>query len=340
MKKSQKMIFFIFKKILKIKILYKIKYLPMTDRKNAKKRQNFFCEKCLFECSKQSEFDRHLLTRKHKILTDTYQKTPKNALSEYVCECGKLYKHKQSLFNHRKRCLFLIQLDNNLDTSKNNITSKEINNLLNENKDIKALLIQQQEQLLEQQKQLGEILPKIGNNTINNTYNNTVNQEFNINIFLNEKCKDAINMDDFINKIELNLKNLDLTKNGGLNRGIANIFIENMNKLSIYERPLHCTDNKKEILYIKDNNNWNKDNNKSKLKDALKNLNKNHFKLVKEWLDSNPDFKEKEDKQYYFAKIIKECGCDIDCINDKELKKICNSTSIPFINNLDESNVE
>jgi hypothetical protein len=316
----------------------------MTYQKNAKKRQNFFCEKCNFECSKQSEFDRHLLTRKHKILTDTYQKTPKNATSDFICDCGKIYKHKQSLYNHKKKCFAVNNFENmeelRNDISSNNITSDEINKLLIENKDIKDLLVKQQEQLLEQQKQLGEILPKIGNNTINNTYNNTVNQEVNINIFLNEKCKDAININDFINKIELNLKNLDLTKNGGNNRGIANIFIENMNKLSIYERPLHCTDNKKETLYIRDNNIWNKDNNKNKLKDALKNLNKNHFKLVKEWMDNNPDFKEKEEKQDYFAKIIKECGCELDTINDKDIKKICNSAILTSNNNLDENIID
>lgn len=311
----------------------------MTYQKNAKNAKNFICQKCAFECIKKSDFDRHLMTRKHQILTNTYQKTPKNAAAEFICDCGKIYKHKQSLYNHRKKCDFLnnsIIFDNN-DFS-DNITNDEINKLLNENKDIKTLLLKQQEQLIEQQKQLNEMLPKIGNSTVNNTINNnTVNQKFNINIFLNEKCKDALNIDEFINKIELNLKNLDLSTTGGLGKGIANIFIENMNKLSIYERPLHCTDNKKDILYIKDNNNWETDNNKTKLKEALRNLNKNHFKLVKEWLDNNPDFKEKEDKQEHFAKIIKECSADLENISEKELKKICISGYLSCIqNNLDE----
>jgi hypothetical protein len=317
----------------------------MTYQKNAKKRQIFFCEKCNFECCKKSEYDRHLLTRKHKILTDTYQKTPKNAAAEFICECGKIYKHKQSLFTHKKKCYQVIEIEKKKnspdDNSYNNFSHDEINKIIDENKDIKTLLLQQQEQLLEQQRQIGEILPKLGN-TINNTINNnTVNQKININIFLNEKCKDALNIDDFISNIELNLKTLDLTKSGGFNRNVANIFIENMNKLSIYERPLHCTDNKNETLYIKDNNNWNKDDNKNKLRDALKNLNKNHFKLVKEWLDSNPDFKEKDEKQNYFAKMIKECGGDIESLNDREIKKICNSTLISCISsNLDENNTD
>tara|TARA_Y100000992_G_scaffold128613_1_gene84669 strand:+ start:41377 stop:42336 length:960 start_codon:yes stop_codon:yes gene_type:complete len=315
----------------------------MTYQKNAKKRQNFFCEKCNFECIKQSEFDRHILTRKHKILTDTYQKTPKNAAAEFICECGKVYKHKQSLYNHKKKCDYsnkeiIFSNDCYSNDFSDNITNDEINKILNENADIKSLLLKQQEQLMEQQKQLNEMLPKIGNSTVNNTINNnTVNQKFNINIFLNEKCKDALNIDEFINKIEMNLKTLDLSTTGGLGKGIANIFIENMNKLSIYERPLHCTDNKKDILYIKDNNNWETDNNKTKLKEALRNLNKNHFKLVKEWIDNNPDFKEKEHKQEHFAKIIKECSTDLENISEKELKKICISGYLSCIqNNLDE----
>jgi len=312
----------------------------MADRKTPKNPTFFFCEKCLFKCSKKSDFDRHLATLKHKsaFLADPIPQ--KNAASNFMCECGKIYKHKQSLFKHHKKCIF-INLEtknerNNPDLS-NNISNHEINKIIiNENKDIKSLLLKQHEQLLEQQKKLEQILPKLNNNTINNTYNNTLNQNFNINIFLNEKCKDALNMNEFIEKIDINFKKLDLTKNGEFKREITNIFIENMNKLSIYERPLHCTDNKKETLYIKDNNNWNKDNDKLKLRDILKNLNKNHFKLVKEWLNNNPDFKEKEEKQNYFAKMIKECGGNIDYINEKEIKKICNSTLInPFDDSLD-----
>ena len=152
--------------------------------------------------------------------------------------------------------------------------------LITENNDIKNLLVNQQRQLLEQQKQigiqqkqLGDMVPKIGNNITNNNTAN-IKQKFNINIFLNEQCKDAINMNDFIKQIQLTLDNLDFTKNNGLTEGLSNIFIENMNKLSLYERPLHCTDNKRETLYIKDNDSWEKDKNKNKIKEAIKSLKK------------------------------------------------------------------
>ena len=117
--------------------------------------------------------------------------------------------------------------------------------------------------LIKQQDQIGELIPKVGNNNTN------IKQRFNVNIFLNEQCKDAINMHDFIKQIEVSLDNLLTTRDKGLSEGISNVFIENMNKLSLYERPLHCTDLKRETLYIKDNNVWEKDGDKSRIKSSI-----------------------------------------------------------------------
>ena len=221
-----------------------------------------------------------------------------------------------------------------LNEESNIVTQDTIVKLITENNDIKNLLITQQKQLIEQQKQLGEqqkqlfqMVPKMGNNITNNNTAN-IKQKFNINIFLNEQCKDAINMNDFIKQIQLTLDNLDFTKQKGLCEGLSNIFIENMNKLSLYERPVHCTDTKRETLYIKEEDGWEKDKNKSKIKDAIKSLNKTHFKLIKEWMDENPDFKENESKQDYFARILKECGANLDNISDKVVKKICNNSHL------------
>lgn len=333
----------------------------MTYEKSAKNIKFFECIKCDFIAYKKGDYTRHLQTQKHKNNIILINNTQKNAtIKIYCCECGKSYKHNQSLFNHKKKCNFIIeqieqieQKDNTSLTHVNNkidepaiaITQETIVKLISENNDIKNLLVNQQKQLLEQQrqigiqqKQLGDMVPKIGNNITNNNTAN-IKQKFNINIFLNEKCKDAINMNDFIKQIQLTLDNLDFTKNKGLTEGLSNIFIENMNKLSLYERPLHCTDNKRETLYIKDNDIWEKDKNKNKIKEAIKGLNKNHFKLVKEWLQENPDFNEVDEKQDYFARILKECGTDVD--NEKVVKKICTTTCLKEeLKYLDESLVE
>ena len=198
--------------------------------------------------------------------------------------------------------------------------------------------MEQQKQIMEQQTQLGKLIPNMGN-TINNTAN--FRQKFNINIFLNEKCKDALNMDEFIEQMQLTLNNLDITKSKGLVEGISNIFIENMNKLSLYERPLHCTDTKRDTLYIKDKDAWERDKDKTKIKEALQSLNKNHFKLIQEWIKENPDFKEVEEKQDYFAKLLKTCGTNLEGISDKVIKKICTSAYLKDeLKDLDEKIIE
>ena len=173
----------------------------------------------------------------------------------------------------------------------------------------------------ELKKQIGDLIPKIGNT--NNTINN-INQKFNIQIFLNEQCKDAINMNDFIKSIEISLEHLDVTKNSGLANGLSNAIIENMNKLSLYERPLHCTDIKRETLYIKDNDSWEKDKSKEKIKKAIKNISNKQYKALKEWTEINPDFNNDDNKQEFFAKTLSVIGKDIDNVDDKIIKNICN----------------
>ena len=282
------------------------------------------CIECNYFTDRRSKFERHLQTKKH--LSNINKNIDNNKTdiictgfsNYYHCECGKKYKFKQGLFKHKKICF-------NHEDLKQHITEDSIVKLVSENNKIKDLLIEQQKQIVEQQKQIGNLIPKVGD-TINNTQN--IKQKFNINIFLNEQCKDAINMNDFIQQLQLTLNNLDTTKSKGLTDGLTNIFIENMNKLSLYQRPLHCTDIKRDTLYIKDNNNWEKDTDKTKIKNAIKDINKHHFKLISEWMEQNPDFKDNEEKQEYFAHLLRECGSNIEEISDKVIKKICSSAHI------------
>tara|TARA_B100000282_G_C31681453_1_gene466935 strand:+ start:175 stop:1134 length:960 start_codon:yes stop_codon:yes gene_type:complete len=319
----------------------------MTEKvqKNEKK---YICELCDFRSCRKSHYDRHLLTAKHQNMQNSYKKVQKSTTREFVCECGKIYKHRQNLSSHRKVCNYINSVDtatNILDSSDTILSKEGIINLVTDNTDIKKLLLEQQKQLVEQQKQiieqqnqLGKLIPNVGN-TINNTAN--IKQKFNINIFLNEKCKDALNMDEFIEQMQLTLNNLDTTKTKGLVEGISNIFIENMNKLSLYERPLHCTDTKRDTLYIKDNDAWERDIDKTKIKEALQHLNKNHFKLIQEWINENPDFKEIDEKQDYFAKLLRTCGKDLEGISDKVIKKICTSAYLKDeLRYLDEKIIE
>jgi flagellar motor switch/type III secretory pathway protein FliN len=309
----------------------------MTYEKSAKSANFFECIICDFNTCKKCDFNRHLNTLKHKNNEILINNSPERANKIFACDCGKVYKHNQSLYNHKKRCMVKFndakeEEQANPVVVNNNIDQTMIMRLISENNDIKNLLLMQQQQLLEQQKQLGEqqrqlveIVPKICNVTNNTAH---IKQNFNINVFLNEQCKNAINMNDFIKQIKLTLEDLDLTKNKGLEIGLSNAIIQSINKMSLFERPLHCTDTKRETLYIKDNDSWEKDSSKTKIKGALHNLNKAHFKLIQDWIAQNPDFKENDAKQDYFAYLLKTCSVNLKTIDDKIIKKICASNNL------------
>ena len=314
----------------------------MTHNNDVKNKYLYKCSFCDYNTLKKGDYGRHIQTDKHKNNELAVNSTEKTSNKSYICECGKSYKHNQSLYNHKKRCTICAisdkldqeqtqtqDLKKSEDQHLNNdpISHNMILKLFTENNDIKNLLLIQQQQIMEQQKQLGEqqkqlieFVPKIGNITNNNTL---IKQNFNINVFLNERCKNAINMNDFIKQIKLTLEDLDLTKNKGLETGLSNAIIQTINKLSLFERPLHCTDPKRETLYIKDNDLWEKDSDKTKIKGALHNLNKAHFKLIQDWIAKNPDFKENDAKQDYFAYLLKTCSVNLKTIDDKIIKKIC-----------------
>tara|TARA_B110001452_G_scaffold267348_1_gene276877 strand:- start:390 stop:1271 length:882 start_codon:yes stop_codon:yes gene_type:complete len=271
----------------------------------------FCCEKCDYYTVRKSQFDRHLLTAKHKMVNNDNKKVRND---DYICECGRKYKYFSGISRHKKSCSYdpnFFEL-NKVQDDKSNIYFKDlIIKLMTENKDVKNTLVKENEDL---RKQIGELIPKVGN---------TINNKFNINVFLNEKCKDALNMNDFIKSIEISLEQLDFTKNNGLIKGLSNAIIENMNKLSLYERPLHCTDVKRETLYIKDNDNWEKDSDKTKIKKAIKDVSNKQFKSIKKWTDANPDFKENNNKQDYFAKVLSILGKESANIDEQIIKHLC-----------------
>jgi len=175
---------------------------------------------------------------------------------------------------------------------------------------------------MKQSQQISELIPKVGN-----TINSNNKQKFNINVFLNEKCKDAISMDEFIDKIEISMKNLLITKEKGQTQGISNIIMENMNKLSLYERPLHCTDKKRETLYIK-NNEWEKDENKEYIYKALKSVESKQLKNLNVWLEEHPNYMNNPKQQEEFALLLSETGKSVDDVREKIIKNVCNKVYI------------
>jgi len=274
----------------------------MSYKKTTKKTTGFFCEKCNFKCSKKQDYDRHLLTRKHEMITNDYKKTPKNS-KPYSCDCGKMYSHRQGLYAHKKKCTLVIEnncdekINNEIDNNKliieeNNTDYKDMFlKMMKENQELQKTVIEQQKTVVEQHKQytetINEMIPKIGNN---NTTNNNNNNQFNLQFFLNEQCKDALNITDFMKSIEVNMNDFIQTGKLGYVDGMSRIFVNALKDMDITERPFHCTDIKRETVYIKDQNKWEKDeNNKQKLKKTIRNIENKNLQMLPKWQEDNPE---------------------------------------------------
>ena len=261
----------------------------------------FYCNFCDYSCAKKNDFDKHLSTQKHRNATNGTQMVQNGTQNSqksqelFSCICGKKYKYKQGLYRHHKNCKLMI--DNEEIKEDSNEFKKLVVKLINDNSEMKNIIIKQQEQI-------GELIPKIGNTTNNNSL---TKNKFNINVFLNEKCKDALSLDKFIDNIQISIKDLLTTKDKGNIEGISNIIMENMNKLSLYERPLHCTDLKRETLYIKNKNEWEKDNNKCGINNAIKKVENKQLKNIQSWLDEHPNWENNSKEQEEYMKLIKHC---------------------------------
>ena len=291
----------------------------MINKKKSKNSENYNCELCDFKCCKLSNYKIHLQTNKHKNKENDKNDNKKllNNAENFKCECGKIYKFQSGLCRHKKTCNY-----------KNNNISCEI---VEEDLDYKAMFLhvikennEFKEIMKKQQDQISELIPKLGNN--NTTNNNTTNNnKFNINVFLNEKCKDAISINEFVNKIEISLKNLLTTKSKGIGVGISEIINENMNKLSVYERPIHCTDKKRETLYIK-NDTWEKDVDKTHTTNMLKALQSQQFKAMKKWLAEHPNYDKDDDLKHEYMILVNKCSSSLNDHEKKLFKNICEST--------------
>ena len=246
--------------------------MTKDDEKMPKKSVKFICECCDFKCSKESNYRTHLLTAKHKKMT-------KNA-KPYICECGKEYNHRQGLWSHKKKCNIETKENNELIEIKSESEVKELKEMVKD-------LLKQNTELVQTIK---EMTPKIGNTTIhNNNNNNCTTNNFNLNMFLNETCKDAINLSDFIKTIKFTESDLKNTRlHGGIST-LSNVMIKGLQQLDITKRPVHCTDIKRETLYIKDNEKWEKDENHKKMMEAFGDIAEKQREGLWEWSDANPE---------------------------------------------------
>ena len=285
----------------------------------SKKHPTFVCEKCDFKCCKKGDYNRHIATDKHKILTNPNYFTSKNIT--YDCECGKVYKHISTLCAHKKKCIYKetekVIIDDNGYYEGVNIKDKD------------ALVIHLLKQNGELQKSLIE-MSKDKSVTNNTNCHNTNNNAFNLNFFLNETCKDALNITDFVSSIKLSLEDLENTGRQGYIEGISKIILKNLNKLEHYDRPIHCADQKREVLYIKNDNQWIKESEeKPILIKAIKTIANENIKQIKTWRDKNPECTDADSKKNnLYLKIVSNSMSGTDkeeC--DKNLHRIISNVA-------------
>ena len=262
-------------------------------KKSPKISYKFICNICDYKCSKNSEYKKHLSTAKHKNLTNPNKKSP----LIYHCNCGKIYKHRSTLSAHKRVCNESPMMDEPSELHHQNepiSTKHEIVELIIQNQEFKELMVEQskhiqdiQQQNQDLQQQLLEAVKE--GKTIHTTINN--NQKFNLHFFLNEQCKDAINMSEFIDNIELDMEDLTETGRLGYVGGISRILVNKLQELDIYKRPLHCTDMKRETLYIRENDEWSKENNsKEKINDLVNKVAHKNCKNIRQWTDEHPEY--------------------------------------------------
>ena len=299
----------------------------MLQKKTPKTPDLFECKLCDFKCSKKSDYERHQMTPKHQNATEMLHNatyfTPKNA-ENFVCDkCCKNFKHSSSLYRHKKNCPIIENSENNQNIEQN-IDKKDelINYLIKENQEFKNLIL--------------EIVKKdtITNNNNNNINNNSHNKTFNLNFFLNETCKDAMNIMDFVDSLKLQLSDLENLGKLGYVDGISKIIVQNLKSLDETKRPVHCTDSKREVMYVKDDNKWEKENeNKQKMRKVIKHVTHKNSKLLKEFKTKYPGC-EKSDSKYsdkYDKLIIEAMGGKGDNDLEKEDKIIRNIAKVVAI---------
>ena len=284
----------------------------MLTQKTPKNPKEFFCKNCDFVSSNKKDYDRHLATDKHKMLTNVDKKTPKNP-KPFQCVCGKQYKHRQSLSVHKKKCKIV----------ENVIVEDTPENKLINEKDMMSVPIEMWERVMNHMDKQQEALVSLSSKS-----SKTINNNFNIQIFLNENCKDALSITEFVDSLQLKLEDLLYSKQNGAIEGISNVIIKGLNELDIEKRPLHCTDVKRETLYIKDENGWEKENkDKDKLKKAIFTTQQRQARLIQEWQNENPDWADSLSKMEEFHQFVQTIYMD-DGEENKVIKNIAKEVQL------------
>ena len=303
----------------------------MASKKSPEIDKKYGCEICDYYTCKLTDYNKHLTTEKHKkyqnaskLLVNASEKSTE-LQNAFICECGKVYKHDSSFYRHKKVC------------NNENKTIDNMNDKLNDKDELILMLIKQNFEITKENsefknfmiEQQNMMMKVIENGTTNHSHNttNSHNKSFNLQFFLNETCKDAMNIMDFVDSIKLQLADLEKVGEIGYVDGISNIIVKNLNALEVEKRPVHCTDKKREVLYIKDENKWEKeDDERKKLRKAINRVACKNQRLIPKFKEAHPDCIKAASKfsDQYNKMIIESMGGSGDNDLEKEDKIIRN----------------
>ena len=279
------------------------------SKKNA---EQYNCLECDFTCCRLYNWNLHVLTRKHENRTNRTKKMQKNAETietRFICErCNKEYKARNSLWYHQQKC----------NTGKESI----IQRILNDNQELRNFII-------EQSKINTDLVNKAldrGNNITNHI--NNENKSFNINLFLNEECKDAMNFSDFIKSIEVSREDLENNAQLGFVDGFSKILIENLKQLGRTERPIHCTDIKRETMYIKDEDKWTREEDTTKINRAIQEVTRKSMRTLLDWKEENPDYEDMDSRFSNLCIVIQQNSMARDEYLPKVAKAVAKEVSL------------
>jgi len=331
----------------------------MTTNKTLKNPKKYICEPCDFRCSNKKDYNRHILTAKHRILHNTTENTTnylKKKQKAYTCECGKEYKHHSSLWKHKQKCTYTTE-----EEPKNTIMPPEESNTNENSIDFKAMFIEamkKNDEVLqvtikenhELRQTLKEMVPLIGNN--NTITNNTNNNTFNVMLYLNDHCKDAISIEQFMNDIVVTDQDIvSMSKYKKPVDNFTNLIMKSLKNFDVTKRPLHCTDQHRGTLYIKHDEGWENDKNKERndaeikettkwkktdTKDPIipkamkKTLNVKPFCAINSYKQSHPNSRVLDTAEYIMTSKAEQntyCDCadeeELDTITQKITKQLC-----------------
>jgi len=312
--------------------------MEVLEIKKSQKRAEFYCKLCDYECCKKCEWERHNKTKKHiyshngSILEGSGSIFSKNAekSAKFLCDCGRSYLTHSGLWKHKKSCQKKAPKSAIIPEEKMDVYDL-VKYLMKENSELKTILIDQSNKMFDQSNKIGDVTMELVKNGVNNTTNNTThtnshNKAFNLNFFLNETCKNAMNITDFVESIKLQLTDFMEVGEAGYVQGISNIIVKRLNDLDETVRPIHCTDQKRETFYVKDENKWEKEEDDIKIRKLVKKVSYKNERLMSSYKEMFPDYNDPDSKNSdkYSKFVIEAMGGEGNNIKEKESKIIRN----------------